>query len=63
MGYEIAEQLNWKLPDVILYSPVADRLNWHVGKRSRKCSNSAGSVQKLPRMIARAGSQLPTKCS
>ena len=22
MGYEIAEQLNWELPDVILYQPV-----------------------------------------
>lgn len=33
MGYELAEQLDWTLPDVIIYPPAAVRDWWACGKR------------------------------
>ncbi len=36
MGYEIAEQLNWELPDVILYRQVEEQAYLVFGKPSMK---------------------------
>ena len=30
MGLELAEQLNWRLPDVIFYPTGGHRFNWYV---------------------------------
>ena len=52
MGYEIAEQLNWKLPDVIIY-PAGGGTGligiWKAFKEMQKMSWVTG---RLPRMIA-----------
>ena len=44
LGYELAEQLDWQLPDAILYPPAAHRFIG-CGKLSMKWKHSAGSVR------------------
>jgi threonine synthase len=45
MGYEIVEQFNWKLPDVILYPRAAAPAFSASGKPSANWRRSAGSVR------------------
>ena len=52
LGYEIAEQLGWTLPDV---DHLSDRRRHRLsacGRRSTRCSSWAGSSEKRPRMIS-----------
>ena len=58
MGYEIAEQLDWQLPDWILYPPAAAR-GWSAcGRRSPRCRRSAGSIRWAPAHGDGAGGRL-----
>jgi threonine synthase len=42
MGYELAEQMGWDLPDVIIYPTGGGRDWWGCGKRLRRWPNWAG---------------------
>ena len=44
LGYELAEQLGWWLPDVILIQPAVARASLEYGKRSRNWKRSVGST-------------------
>ncbi len=48
MGYELAEQMNWTLPDVIIYPTGGVRGWWGCGKPLMKWKNWAGSTPNVP---------------
>lgn len=52
MGYEIAEQLNWKLPDVILYPTGGGTGLIGIWKAFREMQSLGWIGDKLPRMVA-----------
>lgn len=52
MGYEIAEQLNWELPDVILYPAGGGTGLIGIWKAFKEMQSMGWLTRKLPKMIA-----------